>query len=196
MASIPSSQIYKHRRFKMDVWEAIEKRRTIRQFKAKVPEAMLRRLIRAGALAPSASNSQPWEFIIIEDRNIIDAIAEQKGKMEGLRGGNRRIAIEKNLYTNSSVVAICIRKGGLSVAAAWTAAENIALAATGEDLGCVMSIFGGEYKATVEKLLEIPDTHELATILCIGLPERIPEKVGTDRPEFSWLHINKFSNPG
>jgi 5,6-dimethylbenzimidazole synthase len=180
----------------MDVWEAIEKRRTIRQFKGKVPELILRRLIWAGSRAPSASNTQPWEFIIIEDQKIIDGIAEQKGKMEGLRGGPRRVAIEMGLYQNSSVVAICIRKGGLSVAAAWTAAENIALAATAEGFGCVMSIFGGEFKSEVENLLGVPDTHEIATILALGIPERIPPKVGEDRPEFSWLHINKFGNRG
>ncbi|MBI2851319.1 MAG: nitroreductase family protein [Chloroflexi bacterium] len=180
----------------MDVWEAIEKRRTIRQFTGKVPEPMLRRLIRAGSRAPSASNSQPWEFIIIEDLKIIDGIAEQKGKMEGLRGGPRRVAIEQGLYKNSSVVAICIRKGGLATAAAWTAAENIALAAWAEGYGCVMSIFGGEYKTTVEKLLAVPDTHELATVLALGVPEGIPPKVGADRPDFSWLHINTFGNHG
>jgi nitroreductase len=93
-------------------------------------------------------------------------------------------------------LAICIKKGGLSVAAAWTAAENIALAATAEGLGCVMSIFGGEYKETVEKLIGLPETHELATVMALGIPERIPPKVGTDRPEFSWLHINRFGNQG
>jgi len=155
---------------------------------------MLRRLIRAGSQAPSASNTQPWEFIIVDDRKIIDGIAEQKGKQEGLRGGRNRVAIEMGLYRNSSVVAICIRKGGLSVAAAWTAAENIALAATAEGFGCVMSIFGGEYKAAVDKLLGVPDTHELATVLALGVPERIPPKVGVDRPEFSWLHFNRFGN--
>jgi 5,6-dimethylbenzimidazole synthase len=180
----------------MDVWEAIEKRRTIRQFKRKVPDPMLRRLIWAGSRAPSASNSQPWEFIIVEDQYIIDSIAEQKGKLEGLRGGPRRVAIEKGLYHNSSVVAICVRKGGLASAAAWTAAENMALAATAEGLGCVMSIFGGESKTAVENLLGVPDTHELATVLALGVPEGIPPKVGTDRPENSWLHINKFNNPG
>lgn len=178
----------------MEVWEAIERRRTIRQFKGKVPNELLRRLIWAGSRAPSASNSQPWEFIIVNDQTIIDGIAEQKGKMEGLRGGPRRVAIEKGLYAHSSVVAICVRKGGLSAAAAWTAAENIALAATAEGLGCVMSVFSGEYKAAVEQLLGLPDTHELATVMAIGVPERIPEKVGTDRPDFSWLHIDRFGN--
>ncbi len=110
----------------MDVWEAIEKRKTIRQFTGKVPVELLRRLIWAGSRAPSASNSQPWEFIVVEDQKIIDGIAEQKGKLEGLRGGRNRIAIETGLYRNSSVVAVCIKKGGLNTAAAWTAAENIA----------------------------------------------------------------------
>ena len=82
----------------MDVWEAIERRRTIRAFSAPVAVPMLRKLIWAGSRAPSASNSQPWEFIIIDNPEIINEIAEQKGAMEGQRGGKRRIAIEKGLY--------------------------------------------------------------------------------------------------
>ena len=182
----------------MDVWEAIEKRRTIRAFTAEVSEEMLRRLIRAGSRAPSASNSQPWEFIIVKNREIIEEIAEQKGKMEGLRGGKRRVAIEKNLYNNSSIIAICNKKGVFGGAGAWMAAENIALAATGEGIGCVMSVFGGDYKEMVEKLLRIPDTHELATVMALGTPEgEWPEirAVGEDRPDFSWLHLDTFGNP-
>jgi nitroreductase len=76
------------------------------------------------------------------------------------------------------------------------AAENMALAATAEGLGCVMSTFFGEFQAAVEKLLAIPDTHELATVMALGVPERIPPKVGVDRPDFSWLHLNTFGNPG
>lgn len=178
----------------MDVWEAIEKRRTIRQFKARVPAEMLRRLIWAGTRAPSASNSQPWEFIIIENQATIEAIAELKGKQEGLRGGHRRVAIEKGLYVNSSIVAICNRKGGYGSVGAWMAAQNMALAATAEGLGCVMSVFGGEYRAGVERMLGVPDTHELATIVAMGIPEGIPPKVGTDRPDFSWLHFDRFGN--
>ena len=55
----------------MDVWEVIEKRRTVRAFKGPVPEQLLRRLILAGSRAPSGSNSQPWEFIIINRLAIL-----------------------------------------------------------------------------------------------------------------------------
>jgi hypothetical protein len=54
----------------MDFYEVIEKRRTIRIFKAPPTEEQLRRIILAGSKAPSGSNRQPWEFILIDDPQI------------------------------------------------------------------------------------------------------------------------------
>jgi len=62
----------------MDVYEAIENRRSIRVFTQAISEEQLRRLLLAGTKAPSGSNVQPWEFIIIDDPNIIEQIAEHK----------------------------------------------------------------------------------------------------------------------
>ena len=55
----------------MNVYEAIERRRTIRSFKQPITEEQLRRLLFAGVMAPSGSNVQPWEFIVIDDDKII-----------------------------------------------------------------------------------------------------------------------------
>jgi nitroreductase len=52
----------------MDVYEAIGKRRTIRAFKGGISGEQLRKLLLAGVKAPSGSNVQPWEFIIIVDQ--------------------------------------------------------------------------------------------------------------------------------
>ena len=60
----------------MDVYEAIEKRRTIRNFKQGISEDQLRKLLLAGVKAPSGSNVQPWEFIIIDDSKIIEQLAD------------------------------------------------------------------------------------------------------------------------
>jgi nitroreductase len=183
----------------MDVWEAIEKRRTIRVYKDIVPESMIYRIIRAGSKAASGGNSQPWEFIFIKDHNIIDAIAQQKYQMslKLQKAGEEAAMRQKNVYNNASVVAICHKKGGLNNVAAWMAAENMALAATAEGYGCVMSTLGGEYKEAVHKLLDVPDSHELATVMVLGVPgEVIPVKreVGTDRLDSSWMHVNRFGS--
>jgi nitroreductase len=177
----------------MDVWQAIDKRRTIRAFKKPVPEKLLMKLILAGASAPSPGNSQPWEFVVVNDPDIIVKIAEVKYQSRKAAKDPEEAAA---IHQNSSVVAMCHKKNGLAHVAAWLATENMALAATAEGLGCVTSTFGGEYKEAVQKLIGLPDGYELATVLVLGTPEVRPTKRegGVEREAFSWLHVNKFGN--
>ncbi len=56
----------------------IYKRRSNRLYRKKaVPRAMIRRVIEAGRFAPSAGNNQPWKFIVVDDRALIDEINEK-----------------------------------------------------------------------------------------------------------------------
>ncbi|HWR25547.1 MAG TPA: nitroreductase family protein [Methanosarcina sp.] len=59
----------------MDTLEAIHTRRSIRKYKDKpVPEELVTELLRAAMSAPSAVNAQPWNFIVIDDRKLLDEI--------------------------------------------------------------------------------------------------------------------------
>ncbi|MGB8708112.1 MAG: nitroreductase family protein [Dehalococcoidia bacterium] len=52
----------------LTVQEAIRQRRSIRSFTDKpVPDDIIRELLEAARLAPSASNRQPWRFIVVTD---------------------------------------------------------------------------------------------------------------------------------
>jgi len=177
----------------VDVWEAIDKRRSVRVFKGPVPEAMLRKIILAGTKAPSADNSQPWEFIHVRDKKIIDQIAEQKFQMNS-KTSDESGRVQRNVYRNSSIVAVCHKSGGISNVAAWLATLNMELAATAEGYTGVTSTLIGEYKIAVEKILGLPTGYELATVMVLGVPAVIPTgRSGVaDRSDFSWLHENKF----
>ncbi|MFH1652359.1 MAG: nitroreductase family protein [Chloroflexota bacterium] len=180
----------------MDVWEAIEKRRTTRAFRGVVPKELLRKIIRAGSRAPSGRNTQPWEFIIVNDPGIIDQIAEQKYQQNRKIGTEEAAARQRNVYRDSSVVAVCCQRGGMSPIAGWLATQNMALAATAEGLAGVTSTLRDEQKATAEKLLGLPADYELVTMMVIGVPVSIPREreEGVERPDFSWLHVNRFGN--
>jgi nitroreductase len=53
------------------VWEAVKIRRSIRKFVPDdVPEDMVTQMLEAARLAPSASNRQPWRFLVVRDREI------------------------------------------------------------------------------------------------------------------------------
>jgi nitroreductase/NAD-dependent dihydropyrimidine dehydrogenase PreA subunit len=54
----------------------ILERRSMRNFKDDpVPDHLIRRIIEAGRMAPSAGNCQPWRFIVITDTELLDEIA-------------------------------------------------------------------------------------------------------------------------
>jgi len=211
----------------MNVYEAIEKRRTIRSFKQGISEEQLRKLLLASVKAPSGSNIQPWEFIIIDDSKIVEQIAEYKyqqtlkmridqmvlddpGIIEQIYEQTlelpslQRMKTQKNSYLNSTVIAVCNMKGhGIgrkpwmnieNIASTWMCIENMALAATADGLGIQISILREEHKIAAEKLLGIPENYELATMVLIGVKGEEPGERRRVRPDFSWLHKNRFGN--
>lgn len=73
----------------MDVFEAIERRRSIRAFKdTPVPRETVQRVLEAARLAPSGKNRQPWEFVVITESakpamlEIMDKGLEECGEDE------------------------------------------------------------------------------------------------------------------
>ncbi|MCM8817712.1 MAG: nitroreductase family protein [Candidatus Omnitrophica bacterium] len=59
----------------METMEAIRKRRTIRRFLQKpIPFDILSQLVDAARLAPSGGNLQPWEFLVIDDQNLLEPV--------------------------------------------------------------------------------------------------------------------------
>ncbi len=182
----------------MELYEAIEKRRTVRIFKQGVTEAQLRKLLAAGAKAPSTRNKQSWEFLWVTDPQRVAQIAELKyqynrkfppGPGESQQQVEERALNQKQWFANASVVAVCTQGG--DVASAWLAVENISLAAVAEGLGSGIIGFGGPEKKAVEALLGLPAGYELTCVMKFGVPDGAVTKPPM-RPEFSWLHTNTF----
>jgi len=64
----------------MDVSEAIQKRVTIRRWKAiPVEKEKIIKVLEAGRRAPSWGNVQPWRFIVIQDKAKIEELAQSSG---------------------------------------------------------------------------------------------------------------------
>ncbi len=57
--------------------DLIRSRRSIRQYRSKpVPEHMLEQVLEAGRWAPSASNQQPWAFVVVRDKQLVELVAQ------------------------------------------------------------------------------------------------------------------------
>jgi nitroreductase len=61
----------------MEVSEAIETRRSIRKYRKEVPsDNLIKQCIEAACYAPSAHNSQPWKFVIVKEKEKIEALSK------------------------------------------------------------------------------------------------------------------------
>jgi nitroreductase len=140
----------------MDVFEAIEKRKSVRSYQpTPIPKETITKLLEAARIAPSASNVQPWHFIIVTD-------AEQR---KALSKG----AFAKFLADAPLVIVGC---GDTKASPDWYAVdtslalENIALAATAEGLG---TCFVGSFKEeNLKHVLKLPANLSVIAMLAVG----------------------------
>lgn len=80
------------------VMENILNKKSVRKYtKEEVKKEQLEMLVRAGMAAPSARNSQPWLFFVIDDRTILDNLAKQLPNAKMLLSAKAAIVVCGNL---------------------------------------------------------------------------------------------------
>jgi len=142
----------------MDVFEAVQKRRSVRAYLPDpVPKDALERILEAGRLAPSAMNLQPWHFIVVTGPK----------KRKELSAGRWA-----TFLTQSPIVIVGC--GNMKMSPKWCvidttiALENMALVATGEGIGtCWIGSFN---EKQVKALLKIPKKFTIVAMLAVGYP--------------------------
>lgn len=78
----------------MNVYDAIRAKRAIRQFEDKpLPDEVVQTILNAGRLSQSSKNTQPWQFIAIRDRSILEALSKTGTFAGHLAGAAMGVAI-------------------------------------------------------------------------------------------------------
>lgn len=179
----------------MSVYETVLKRRTIRLFKdRKIPYQILKKCVNAARLAPSARNLQPWEFIIVDRKDLLYKV------FDALAWGGHVKAEEilsKGEEAKAYIVILINEDIGSrrSDYDAGIAAGYITLVALEHDVGscCFTSINHTELR----QILGIPNTHRIAMVIALGYPNENPvaeEFTGTTdrwRDGQGTLHVPK-----
>ncbi|NLI59927.1 MAG: nitroreductase family protein [Clostridiales bacterium] len=166
---------------------AIFKRRSIRRYTdERVSEELIEQLLKAGMAAPSAGNQQPWHFVVIDDRQILDEIPKFH-------------PYSKMLKEASHAIVVCgdgdptrLRFEGFWVQDCSAATQNILLMATELDLGSVwLGVYPDEYKVkALKELLDLPDNIIPLSIISIGHPAET--KGSADRFDVTRIHKNRW----
>ena len=150
----------------MDLFKAINTRRSIRSFQDQdISDEIVMKIIKSAMLAPSAGNQQPWQFIVVRDRQKLDAVPQFHPYCK--------------MITKAPVaIVVCGDPQGKKWPDFWVqdcsaAIQNLLLAARGEGVG---SVWTGVHPVEdrvkgCRELFNIPDHVIPLAIIPLGIPE-------------------------
>jgi nitroreductase len=152
----------------METWDAIRARRNVRTYSQEpVTAADLDRIAEAGWRAPSASNRQHWNFIIVTDRDQLQALSTVWQGARHIAGAAAAIALILPQPADERSKVVDQYDLGQATYA-------IMLAAADLGIGTGHSAVGDHEKA--REILGVPGDHDVAYMIGVGYPADRPLK--------------------
>ena len=162
----------------MEALEAINKRRSVREYTGEaIPRADLKKIVDAARMAPSGHNTQPWDFIVVTEKRMIE-----------------KLQIAARWMENAGAIIAVV----LDPASRWwledgaAAVENMLIASTALGYGsCWLEGYTIPREEEFKFLLGVPEEKRLLTLVPIGVPVSWPTQV--KKPLDEVLHWERFS---
>lgn len=147
----------------MEVKEAIRRRRSVRSFKDEpVTRDTLEELMESVRIAPSASNRQDWKFVLVDDPDLKEELAQAAHEQSFV--GDAPVVIA-GVNTKKKTMACEVEAGTVDLAIAM---DHLTLRAADKGLGtCWIGAFDQE---RTKEILSVPEEAKIIGLMPLGYP--------------------------
>ena len=182
----------------MSLYEAILARRSVRSYTTqKLNKETIPSLLEAAIRAPTAMHSEPWGFVIIQDKKVLKDISDQAKPMLltstcthqqqlSVNFFEQLVSQDFNIFYNAgTLILICSNtKLTTSEADCWLAAENLILAACAMGLGtCIIGCAVPILNLAETKIkLSIASEFNVVAPIIVGYPNNMPARTSRKHP--------------
>ncbi len=174
----------------MNMLNTLLARRSVRQYTAEpIPEETLNAILHAGLAAPSSKNRRPWAFVLVTQRETLDALSACRASGAAM------------LKQAAAAIVVCGDQENVDV---WVedcacAMANMHLMASASGIGSCWiqgrlrkDAGGRSTEDAVRTLLGIPEKYGVAAILSLGMPEKQPLPHTLDELPLDKIHREHF----
>ena len=165
-------------------------RRSIRRYRPDpVPDEMIEQLLEAGRWAPSASNRQPWQFIVVRDKEILQEVAQHAA-----------FFVVRWAHVEEAPLLIVLCGDARNRVYRQFLHEDVGLAGSqimlqAHALGLGTCWIGDLDRKAIGAILKVPDPVEVIGLLTVGFPAEDPQPPGR-KPLAEIVHYDVFGNRG
>ena len=163
----------------MDAIEVLKTRRCIRAYTSEpVARNVIEDIVNCGRLAATARNEQPWEFVVVTEREALRRIADWAD-------------YGKFIANAAACVVVLCKETKYYLEDGCNASQNMLLAATAHGLGaCWVDGDKKPYAETVRKEVGAPKGYKVVSLVSIGHPAESPQQPKRALAEV--LHWKRF----
>ena len=147
------------------VLEAIKKRKSVRHYLEKeIPKDILMEIMEAARLAPSASNRQPWRFIVVQDKDLRQKLMQASRNQPFV--GEASVVVAGCATNTNHIMPNGVHSYPVDLA---IALDHISLQAA--DLGLGTCWIGAFNQEKVKDILHIPENVTIVCLMTLGYPD-------------------------
>jgi nitroreductase len=167
-----------------EVFEAIRTVMAVREYADReLPAELVRRILEAGRLTASASNGQPWHFVLVRDREALRKLGS---------------LVRTGPYTANAPAAAIVayekEKGAFGISDGSRAIQSMMLAAWADGVGSNWTGFAGRLD-NVRSEFGFPDTYDVLAVIPLGYPKRKPLGKKKRKPFDEVVSGERFGTP-
>ncbi|HHT23605.1 MAG TPA: NAD(P)H nitroreductase [Bacteroidales bacterium] len=174
----------------MSFYDLLKNRRSIRKYTdQKVEKEKIEKITKAALMSPASKRSNPWEFIVVEDKEMLQKLSETRTHGSQLLAGSPL----------GIVVIADPAKSDVWIEDASIAALNIQLQAQDLGLGsCWVQVYAREHteeisaEEYVRNLLNIPEEYGVLCVISIGYKDEERKPYDEEKLAYNKIHFEKY----
>lgn len=170
--------------------DLLKKRRSCRRFvQQPVDENKVCELMKAALMSPSGHRINPWEFIMVEDKETLRLLSMSKAQGAALLEG---AALAVVVIGDTDKTDVWIEDCSIASIFMQLTAEELGLGSCWVQIRNRFDADGISADENIKRLLLIPDNYAVLSVIAIGYKERESKPFDEDNLQWEKVHVGQF----
>lgn len=172
--------------------DLLHRRRSIRKYKeTDLTPDVVSSIMEAPLMAPSSKRSTPWEFLLVEDKSLLEKLGQCRAANSAFVAKAPLVVV---VVADTQKTDVWVEDCSIAAAYLQLQVEEMGLGSCWVQLRLRQTADGTSTEDYVRELLNVPAHYGVLCMIAIGVKEETKSAFDDNRMQWEKLHINTFGS--